>query len=244
MTIAIVGKYVSLPDAYLSVVEALKHAGYANDCDIDIRWVAAQELTEQNVAHYLADVAGILVPGGFGQRGTDGKILAIRYAREQGIPFFGICLGMQLACVEFAQQVAGLTGAHTAEEHPECSAKIIDLLPDQEGQDHLGGTLRLGAYPCVLQPQSLAAQLYRADVIQERHRHRYEVNTMYRDVLAEKGLCFSGVSPDGRLVEIIELPQHPFFIACQFHPEFLSRPTRPHPLFRGFVTASLKRQNA
>lgn len=244
VTIAIVGKYVSLPDAYLSVVEALKHAGYANDCDIDIRWVAAQELTEQNVAHYLADVAGILVPGGFGQRGTDGKILAIRYAREQGIPFFGICLGMQLACVEFAQQVAGLMGAHTAEEHPECSAKIIDLLPDQEGQDHLGGTLRLGAYPCVLQPQSLAAQLYRADVIQERHRHRYEVNTMYRDVLAEKGLCFSGVSPDGRLVEIIELPQHPFFIACQFHPEFLSRPTRPHPLFRGFVTASLKRQNA
>lgn len=238
ITIALVGKYVSLPDAYLSVVEALKHAGIALDTQIEIRWVPAEDVTEETIESYLSDVKGILVPGGFGQRGINGKMLAIRYAREHHIPFLGICLGMQLACIEFARNVVGLQGADTAEENPDAPYKIIDLLPDQENVTDFGGTLRLGKYPCHLQQSSLAERLYQSSTIFERHRHRYEFNNQYREQLAQHGMVFSGVSPDGRLVEIIELEEHPFFIASQFHPEFLSRPNRPHPLFYGFIQAS------
>ena len=235
--VGLVGKYVSLPDAYLSIVEALKHAGYAHDTEIDIRWIDAEEVDDQNVADYLADVDGVLVPGGFGSRGLIGKIAAIRYAREHKLPFFGICLGMQLACIEFARNVVGIHDADTGEENPACPHKIIDLLPDQEAEGDLGGTLRLGLYPCRLVEGSLAHQLYGQDLVQERHRHRYEFNNAYRERLAAAGLTFSGLSPDGRLVEIVEIKDHPFFIAAQFHPEFISRPNRPQAIFDGFVAA-------
>ena len=237
VTVGLVGKYVSLPDAYLSIVEALKHAGYAHDTEIDIRWIDAEEVDDQNVANYLADVDGVLVPGGFGSRGLIGKIAAIRYAREHKLPFFGICLGMQLACIEFARNVVGIHDADTGEENPACPHKIIDLLPDQEAEGDLGGTLRLGLYPCRLVEGSLAHQLYGQDLVQERHRHRYEFNNAYRERLAAAGLTFSGLSPDGRLVEIVEIKDHPFFIAAQFHPEFISRPNRPQAIFDGFVAA-------
>lgn len=237
VTVGLVGKYVSLPDAYLSIVEALKHAGYAHDTEIDIRWIDAEEVDDQNVADYLADVDGVLVPGGFGSRGLIGKIAAIRYAREHKLPFFGICLGMQLACIEFARNVVGIHDADTGEENPACPHKIIDLLPDQEVEGDLGGTLRLGLYPCRLVEGSLAHQLYGQDLVQERHRHRYEFNNAYRERLAAAGLTFSGLSPDGRLVEIVEIKDHPFFIAAQFHPEFISRPNRPQAIFDGFVAA-------
>ena len=235
--VGLVGKYVSLPDAYLSIVEALKHAGYAHDTEIDIRWIDAEEVDDQNVADYLADVDGVLVPGGFGSRGLIGKIAAIRYAREHKLPFFGICLGMQLACIEFARNVVGIHDADTGEENPACPHKIIDLLPDQEAEGNLGGTLRLGLYPCRLVEGTLAHQLYGQEVVQERHRHRYEFNNAYRERLAAAGLTFSGLSPDGRLVEIVEIKDHPFFIAAQFHPEFISRPNRPQAIFDGFVAA-------
>lgn len=238
--IALVGKYVELPDAYISVVEALKHAGYVYDSDIEINWVNSAEVTDENVAEYLKDADGILVPGGFGDRGLEGKISAIRYARENKIPFLGICLGMQLACVEFARNVAGLEGAATAEQ-PEVKHNIIDLMADQENIDKMGGTLRLGLYPCKLQPGTVAAKAYdNVDVVQERHRHRYEFNNDYREILAENGLVFSGTSPDNRLVEIVELSDHPFFVGCQFHPELISRPTRPQKLFKAFVGAAVK----
>lgn len=237
VTVGLVGKYVSLPDAYLSIVEALKHAGYAHDTEIDIRWIDAEEVDDQNVADYLADVDGVLVPGGFGSRGLIGKIAAIRYAREHKLPFFGICLGMQLACIEFARNVVGIHDADTGEENPACPHKIIDLLPDQEAEGDLGGTLRLGLYPCRLVEGTLARQLYGQEVVQERHRHRYEFNNAYRERLAAAGLTFSGLSPDGRLVEIVEIKDHPFFIAAQFHPEFISRPNRPQAIFDGFVAA-------
>ena len=237
VTVGLVGKYVSLPDAYLSIVEALKHAGYAHDTEIDIRWIDAEEVDDQNVADYLADVDGVLVPGGFGSRGLIGKIAAIRYAREHKLPFFGICLGMQLACIEFARNVVGNHDADTGEENPACPHKIIDLLPDQEAEGDLGGTLRLGLYPCRLVEGTLAHQLYGQEVVQERHRHRYEFNNAYRERLAAAGLTFSGLSPDGRLVEIVEIKDHPFFIAAQFHPEFISRPNRPQAIFDGFVAA-------
>ena len=237
VTVGLVGKYVSLPDAYLSIVEALKHAGYAHDTEIDIRWIDAEEVDDQNVADYLADVDGVLVPGGFGSRGLIGKIAAIRYAREHKLPFFGICLGMQLACIEFARNVVGIYDADTGEENPACPHKIIDLLPDQEAEGDLGGTLRLGLYPCRLVEGTLAHQLYGQEVVQERHRHRYEFNNAYRERLAAAGLTFSGLSPDGRLVEIVEIKDHPFFIAAQFHPEFISRPNRPQAIFDGFVAA-------
>ncbi|WP_314197206.1 CTP synthase [Abiotrophia defectiva] len=237
VTVGLVGKYVSLPDAYLSIVEALKHAGYAHDTEIDIRWIDAEEVDDQNVADYLADVDGVLVPGGFGSRGLIGKIAAIRYAREHKLPFFGICLGMQLACIEFARNVVGIHDADTGEENPACPHKIIDLLPDQEAEGDLGGTLRLGLYPCRLVEGTLAHQLYGQEVVQERHRHRYEFNNAYRERLAASGLTFSGLSPDGRLVEIVEIKDHPFFIAAQFHPEFISRPNRPQAIFDGFVAA-------
>ena len=242
VTVGLVGKYVSLPDAYLSIVEALKHAGYAHDTEIDIRWIDAEEVDDQNVADYLADVDGVLVPGGFGSRGLIGKIAAIRYAREHKLPFFGICLGMQLACIEFARNVVGIHDADTGEENPACPHKIIDLLPDQEAEGDLGGTLRLGLYPCRLVEGSLAHQLYGQDLVQERHRHRYEFNNAYRERLAAAGLTFSGLSPDGRLVEIVEIKDHPFFIAAQFHPEFISRPNRPQAIFDGFVAACQAQQ--
>lgn len=238
--IAIVGKYVQLPDAYISVVEALHHAGYTYSSSIDLKWVAAEDVTSENADEILHDADGILVPGGFGHRGIEGKIAAIQYARENNIPFLGICLGMQLACIEFARHVAGLEGADSAEENPRAKHNIIDLMNDQLDVDQKGGTLRLGLYPCHLAENSLAHRLYGEDIIHERHRHRYEFNNDYRELLANKGLSFSGLSPDKRLVEIVELPNHPFFIASQFHPEFLSRPNRPHKLFEGFVGASLE----
>ncbi|QIK51780.1 CTP synthase [Jeotgalibaca porci] len=241
--IALVGKYISLPDAYLSVIEALKHAGFAENTEVEIDWVQAEELNEDTVSQRLKDAAGILVPGGFGNRGIEGKILAIQYARENHMPFLGICLGMQLATIEFARHVAELTEANSTENIPDTPQPIISLLPDQDSQIDLGGTLRLGLYPCELQTGSLARELYGAAEIAERHRHRYEFNNAYRSALEEKGMVFSGLSPDGKLVEIIEIKDHPFFIASQFHPEFLSRPLSAHPLFTGFVKAALQKGN-
>ncbi|MGO4937421.1 CTP synthase [Fundicoccus sp. Sow4_H7] len=238
--IGLVGKYVSLQDAYLSVVEALKHSGFSADSDVEVKWIDAEHLTESNLESELADVDGILVPGGFGHRGIAGKLLAIQYARENQIPFLGICLGMQLACVEYARNVVGIKGADTGEENADAKDKIIDLMVDQEDAEDLGGTLRLGLYPCVIKPDTLAHRLYGGqDEVQERHRHRYEFNNAYREMMEEHGMVFSGLSPDGKLVEIIELPSHPFFVASQFHPEFVSRPNRPQSLFNGFVSASL-----
>lgn len=239
--IALVGKYVELPDAYLSVVEALKHAGYAYNSDIEIQWINSEQVTEENVAEILKDSDGILVPGGFGDRGLNGKIAAIRYARENNVPFLGICLGMQLACVEFARNVAGLEGADSAETNPNVEHNIIDLMNDQLEVENMGGTLRLGLYPCRLKPGTVAAKAYdNQEIVEERHRHRYEFNNEYRALLEEKGLVFSGLSPDERLVEIIELPQNDFFVAAQFHPELISRPNRPQALFKGFIGATLK----
>lgn len=230
ITIGLVGKYVSLQDAYLSVVESLKHAGYPFAKDIDIRWIDSSEVTDENAAEYLADVDGILVPGGFGFRASEGKISAIKYARENNVPFFGICLGMQLATVEFSRNVLGLEGAHSAELDPATPYPIIDLLPEQKDIEDLGGTLRLGLYPCSIKEGTLAQDVYGKAEIEERHRHRYEFNNDYREQLEANGMVISGTSPDGRLVEMVEIPTNDFFIACQFHPEFLSRPNRPHPI--------------
>ncbi|MCM3489729.1 CTP synthase [Alkalihalophilus marmarensis] len=239
--IALVGKYVALPDAYLSVAEALRHAGYAYDADLEIDWVDAEKVTDENVESLLKDADGILVPGGFGDRGIEGKISAIKYARENHVPFLGICLGMQLATVEFARHVLGLEDANSAELNPATPYPIIDLLPEQKDVEDLGGTLRLGLYPCKLVDGSLAQAAYGEQVVYERHRHRYEFNNEYREQMEKAGFTFSGTSPDGRLVEIVELEDHPYFIASQFHPEFVSRPTRPQPLFRDFIGASLKK---
>ncbi|MGY3778470.1 CTP synthase [Isobaculum melis] len=240
--IALVGKYVELPDAYISVVEALKHAGFDYDTDIEIDWVNAEQVTKENVKALLGTADGILVPGGFGDRGLEGKIAAIQYAREEKVPFLGICLGMQLACIEFARNVAGLAGADSAETNPDCAHNIIDLLENQENIEDLGGTLRLGLYPCHLKEGTKTYETYGAvSEVQERHRHRYEFNNEYREQLEEKGLIFSGLSPDGRLVEIVEIADHPFFIASQFHPEFISRPTKPQSLFKGFIGATMKK---
>ncbi|HJE14855.1 MAG TPA: CTP synthase [Lapidilactobacillus dextrinicus] len=237
--ITLVGKYVELQDAYISVAEALKHAGYVFDSDIELVKVQAEDLTDDNVADYLGDTQGIIVPGGFGNRGLEGKIATIKYARENNIPFLGICLGMQMACVEFARDVLGYADADTTEVNPDTKHNIIDLMADQEGVENIGGTLRLGAYPCKLKPGSVAAEAYdNQSVIQERHRHRYEFNNKYRDEMAAKGFVFSGVSPDNRLVEIVELPEKKFFVAAQYHPEFLSRPMRPEGLFKAFVKAA------
>lgn len=237
--IAIVGKYVALHDAYLSIVESLGHAGIDANTEVKIRWVNAEEITDQNVAEKLGGVNGILVPGGFGDRGIEGKISAIRYAREQSIPFFGICLGMQVAVIEYARAIAGLNGANSSEINPTTEFPVIDLLPEQKDIENLGGTMRLGLYPCKLAPGSLALQAYGDELVYERHRHRYEFNNEYREQIEAAGLKISGTSPDGRLVEIVELPGHPWFLAVQFHPEFTSRPNRPQPLFRDFVRASL-----
>jgi len=238
--IAIVGKYVALHDAYLSIVESLSHAGFEADSEVSIRWVNAEELTQENVDEQLRGVAGILVPGGFGDRGIEGKINAIRYAREQRIPFFGICLGMQVAVIEYARNVAGLLDANSSEINPSTAYPVIDLLPEQKDIENLGGTMRLGLYPCKLVPGSLAEREYADELVYERHRHRYEFNNEYREQIEAAGLQISGTSPDGRLVEMVELPGHPWFLAVQFHPEFTSRPNRPQPLFRGFVQAALE----
>ncbi|MEZ7735001.1 CTP synthase [Gemella sp. 20925_1_85] len=238
--IALVGKYVELHDAYISVVESLKHAGYKNNAKVKIDWIQSEDITEENVHEYLKDADGILVPGGFGDRGVEGKITTIKYARENKVPFFGICLGMQLAAVEFARNVCGLTGAHSSELDPNTPYPIINLLADQENVVEMGGTLRLGSYPCTLIEGSVAHKEYGEINITERHRHRYEFNNFYRERLTQKGMVLSGVSPDGKLVEIVEIPEHPWFVAGQFHPEFKSRPEKAHPLFAGFIKASLE----
>ena len=238
--IALVGKYTALHDAYISVVEALKHGGIPLHTTIDIKWVDSEELTTDNVGELLGDVNGILVPGGFGIRGVEGKILAARYARENNIPYLGLCLGMQVAIIEFARHVCGYNDAHSIELDPNTTHPVIALMPDQNGVEDIGGTLRLGAYPCVLDKDSKACKVYGTTEISERHRHRYEVNNDYRTALVEHGMKLCGTSPDGRIVEMIELPDHPWFIATQAHPELKSRPNRPHPLFRGFVEAATK----
>ena len=241
VTVALVGKYIQLHDAYISVVEALKHGGIAEHATVHIKWIDSEQLNEENVDEMLGDVSGILVPGGFGGRGIDGKIVAIHYARTHKIPFLGLCLGMQLAIVEYARNVAGLKDAHSIELDPGTSHPVIALMPDQEDIEDIGGTLRLGSYPCVLDKTTKAYELYGTDQIAERHRHRYEVNNDYRKILTDHGLTLSGLSPDGRIVEMIEIKDHPFFIATQAHPELKSRPNRPHPLFRGFVKASIEK---
>ncbi len=242
VTVALVGKYTSLHDAYISVVESLKHGGLSHKSNVTIKWIDSEDLNKNNVSEMLCDVSGILVPGGFGDRGTDGMICAIRYARENNIPFLGLCLGMQLSIVEYARHICGYNDAHSIELDPQTTHPVIHLMADQDGVEDIGGTLRLGAYPCVLEKDSLAFRLYGTENISERHRHRYEVNNYYRDELVKKGMFFSGLSPDGRIVEMCELPGHPWFIATQAHPEFNSRPNRPHPLFAGFIGAALKYQ--
>lgn len=242
--IALVGKYVELHDAYLSVVEALRHGGFANDSDVEIDWVNACDLNTDNAERILKGADGILVPGGFGDRGIEGKITAAKYARENKIPFLGICLGMQCAVVEFARNVAGMKDAHSSEINPDTPYPVIDLMPEQRDIDEKGGTMRLGLYPCKLKQGSVAEKCYKDELVYERHRHRYEFNNQFRDKLTAEGMLLSGTSPDGRLVEIIELPDHPWFVGVQFHPEFKSRPNRPHALFKGFIKAALENSSA
>lgn len=240
VTIALVGKYIQLHDAYISVVEALKHGGISNSATVNIKWVDSETLTAENAEELLSDAQGILVPGGFGDRGIEGKITAISYARTHNVPFLGLCLGMQLSIVEFVRNVVGYNDAHSIELDPNTTHPVIALMPDQNGVEDIGGTLRLGSYPCVLDKDSRAYRLYGAETINERHRHRYEVNNDYRQVLTEHGMVLSGLSPDGRIVEMCELPEHPFFVATQAHPELKSRPNKPHPLFKGFIRAALE----
>ncbi len=239
--IAIVGKYVRLGDAYLSVVEALRHAAIVYGGDLSICWINSEDIEPQTVKAMLDGVDGIIVPGGFGPRGIDGKVTAIQYAREHQIPFLGLCLGMQCSVIEWAQHIAQLERANSAEFDPDAKNPVINLLPEQLDVVDLGGTMRLGLYPCRIASGTLADRLYQEEVIYERHRHRYEFNNAYRTLFLETGYAISGTSPDGRLVEIIELPSHPFFIATQFHPEFQSRPSKPHPLFQGFMQASISK---
>ena len=236
--VALVGKYVQLNDAYLSVVEALRHACLEQDASLDLHWICAEQIESQGAAALLEGMDAVVVPGGFGHRGVDGKVAAIRWARESRVPFLGLCLGMQCAVIEWARNQAGLAGATSAELDPESPHPVIALLPEQQDVVDLGGTMRLGVYPCRLSPGSLAQRLYGEEVVYERHRHRYEFNNAYRGLFQESGYAIGGTSPDGRLVELIELPHHPFFAACQFHPEFLSRPGKPHPLFRGLIEAA------
>ncbi|RKD33503.1 CTP synthase [Thermohalobacter berrensis] len=241
--IALVGKYVELKDAYISVAEALRHAGIANEVDVDIDWIHSEEIDEDNCDELLKDADGILVPGGFGDRGIEGKLCAIRYARENKVPYLGICLGMQMAVVEFARNVLGFKDAHSSELNPETQYPVIDIMPEQKDIEEMGGTMRLGLYPCKLAEGTKAREAYDDELVYERHRHRYEFNNEYREKLTEKGLVISGVSPDERLVEIIELKDHPWFVASQFHPEFKSRPTTSHPLFRDFIKAAKENKN-
>ncbi|MFL0250509.1 CTP synthase [Clostridium neuense] len=238
VTIALVGKYVELHDAYISVVESLNHGGYANNASINIKWVNSVDVTRENVNEMLSGVDGVLVPGGFGDRGIEGKIEAIRWARENKVPFFGICLGMQCAVIEFARDVLNYEGAHSSEFDPETKYPVIDLMPEQKDIDEKGGTMRLGLYACKLYGDTNASEAYNEQVIYERHRHRYEFNNEYRKEIVEKGMTLAGTSPDERLVEIVEVKDHPWFVGVQFHPEFKSRPNRPHPLFRDFIKAA------
>ncbi len=241
--IALVGKYVELRDAYLSVSEALTHGGIHNDAKVEIDWIHSVSVTKDTVEELLKDVDGILIPGGFGDRGIDGKLVALQYARENKVPMLGICLGMQLAVIEFARNVLGLKDAHSSELSATTTNPVIDLMPEQKDIEDMGGTMRLGIYPCKIYAGLKAKEAYNEELIYERHRHRYEFNNLYRDKLTEAGLIISGISPDERLVEIIELKDHPWYVAAQFHPEFKSRPTRPHPLFRDFIKASIENKS-
>ncbi|HEX4420973.1 MAG TPA: CTP synthase [Kofleriaceae bacterium] len=241
VTVGFIGKYVQLVESYKSLNEALLHGGIANNCKVEIKHIDSEELEKAGTG-MLTGYDSILVAPGFGARGTEGKIAAVRYARENRIPFFGICFGMQLACVEFARHVAGLERANSTEIDPSTPHPVVDLMPDQRGVTDKGATMRLGAYPCVLKPGTRAAEAYGTTEISERHRHRWEINNNYRDALEKHGMVISGLSPDGRLVEMIELPQHPYFVGCQFHPEFTSRPSAPHPLFSRFIKAAVERQ--
>ena len=238
--IALVGKYVELHDAYLSVAEALRHAGYHYNTHIKIHWISSETITDDNVSELLKDMDGIIVPGGFGNRGIEGMISSIKYARENKVPFFGICLGMQVAVIEYARHVLGYSDANSGEFDPDTMHKVIDVMPGQNDEINKGGTLRLGSYPCVIKEKTTMDRCYQSKLINERHRHRYEFNNEYRDEFVNKGLTLSGISPDGLLVETIELTDYPFFVGVQYHPEFKSRPNKPHPLFLGFVEASFK----
>lgn len=239
--IGLVGKYVQLHDAYLSVAEALRHAGYCYDSEVEVEWIDSETITGETYEEILSDLDGIIVPGGFGNRGIEGMILAAKYARENNVPYFGICLGMQIAVIEYARHVAGISDAFSGEFDENCKNKVIDFMPGQSDEINKGGTLRLGAYPCIIKSGTTMERCYGKSEISERHRHRYEFNNDYRDILTENGLVLSGLSPDGRLVETVELTERPFYVGVQYHPEFKSRPNRAHPLFKGFVKASLDR---
>jgi len=240
--VALVGKYVELRDAYMSVRESLKHAAIANDVEVEINWVHSADLEKDRGWELVREASGVLVPGGFGSRGIEGKIMAARYARERKVPYLGLCLGMQVMTIEFARNVLGLEDANSTEFEHGTSAPVIDLMLEQRGITDMGGTMRLGLYPCVLQKGTKAAAAYGVPQVEERHRHRFELNNAYRAAFEEAGMVFSGISPDGRLVEIAELRDHPFMLGSQFHPEFLSRPMKPHPLFVGFLKA-VREQN-
>ncbi len=242
VTIGLVGKYVQLHDAYLSVAEALRHAGYYHNAEIKIKWIDSETITEENGDEVFGDISGIIVPGGFGDRGIEGMILSAKYAREHNIPYFGICLGMQIAVIEYARNVAGITDANSGEFDELCKNKVIDFMPGQSDEIDKGGTLRLGAYPCVISENTTMKKCYGTKEISERHRHRYEFNNDYRRILQECGLTLSGISPDGNLVETVELPDRPFFVGVQYHPEFKSRPNKPHPLFKGFIKAAIEKK--
>ena len=239
VTIALVGKYVQLHDAYLSVVEALRHAGYALDAKVELKWIDSEQLLPETIDSLLSCTDGIILPGGFGARGIEGMILAAQYAREHHLPYFGICLGMQIAVIEFARHAAGLNQANSREFDPDTPHPVIDFMPGQSDEIDKGGTLRLGSYPCEVQPETLLHRCYAQEHIAERHRHRYEFNNAYRAALAREGMSFCGISPNGKLVEAIEIADEPFYVGVQFHPEFKSRPNKPHPLFLGFVRACL-----
>ncbi len=240
IVLGLVGKYVELPDAYLSIVESLKHAGYQNNCQVDVRWIYAEDIERQGAETLLKDVDAVLIPGGFGERGIEGKIAAAGYARQTLKPFLGICLGMQCAVIEFARNVCGLTGANSLEFDPNTPHPVVNLMEEQENIDYKGGTMRLGVYDCVVTPDSKVGMAYAQTQIKERHRHRYEINNGYRSLLEAKGLKICGINPEKDLVEIVEIPEHPWFVGCQFHPEFKSRPNRPHPLFLGLIKAAIK----
>lgn len=242
VTISLVGKYVALHDAYISIVESLKHGGIENFCNVNIQWIDSEKVTDETADELLKNSDGILVPGGFGDRGIEGKIIAARYARENNIPYFGICLGMQIAVIEYARNVLGLEGANSSEIDPNTKYPVIDLMPEQQDVEDLGGTMRLGLYPCKLTPNTLGQAVYGSDLIYERHRHRYEFNNEYRKELTDKGLVICGQSPDDKLVEMVEVPENDWHMGVQFHPEFKSRPNRAHPLFKSFIKAALERQ--
>lgn len=242
VTISLVGKYVALHDAYISIVESLKHGGIENYSNVNINWVDSEELNSENIDSFLKNSDGILVPGGFGDRGIEGKILAAQYARENKIPYFGICLGMQIAVIEYARNILGYADANSSELNPETTHPVIDLMPEQKDVENLGGTMRLGLYPCKITNETLAQEVYNSDLIYERHRHRYEFNNFYRKEMEDKGLVICGQSPDEKLVEMIELPDHPWYLGVQFHPEFKSRPNHAHPLFASFIKAALEKK--